>query len=251
MTGITLLEGRETDIPPDVTALTPHTVALTALLLAPLLAGCAATPAAPPDPVVFHDALPPDWQPPAEPDPTAQPGAEASAIPPAPEPGPGWRERTSKVAGATGRGLKTAAVVVGRGVATGATAVGRGMGTAYRGVSRGFQRPEAQAEYGPYPDQYAELIPKHFVHVLDFPRNARFKLALPQRGYMNKGLLLGGGVAWQGWVVEVEVQLDGGWGRDEPVTQQYSVRIRDDFVVDVHKGKGVLHVLDGESHAQR
>lgn len=217
---------------------TPRMSVLAAWLLALGLAGCAA-PAPPPDRVVFHEALPPDWTPPEPPE-----AAAPEPVQPAPA-AETWGPRTSRYAGAVGRGLATGAVVVGRGVATGASGAGRSLGTAYRGVRQGFQEPAGDASYGPYPREYADLVRKYFLHVLDYPATVRLKLDRPVQGYMNQGLFQGGGVAWQGWIVDVQVEQVGGWGRREPLVERFAVRIRDDFVIDVHRDRSVLHRLTG------
>jgi hypothetical protein len=121
-------------------------------------------------------------------------------------------------------------------VAGGARVVGSSLGTAYHGVSRGFAEPD-HADFGPYPRDYARTIHKHFLRFEGTPADASFKFGRPVKGWLNRGLLLGGGVEWQGWLVDVEVDtsslLTG------PVQERYVVRMRDGEVVEVHDEKSL------------
>jgi hypothetical protein len=198
---------------------TKHTIsgALAAVLLATLSGGCAteAPPSAP-----------------------AASQADAAA---APEP-EAWKQQASEVATTVGSGVRTGAKAVGRG----AVAVGKATATAYQGVTQGFQEPERAAAYGRFPKDYARIVRRHFVRILDYPEDARFRIGKPVKGYMNRGLLLGGGVAWQGYLVDVEV--DARWGiARQWETHQYVVRIRDGEVVEAHRDPGMLRRVADES----
>jgi hypothetical protein len=141
-----------------------------------------------------------------------------------------------------GRGAIEASKSMARAVTGGAAAFGRGVGTAYGGVRQGFQEPAGDAAYGPYPKNYVDLVKKHFTRVLRYPEAANYTLGKPARGYMNQGLLRGGGVAWQGWLVDVEVQTV------QSVTghraaRSYVVRIRDGEIIEVHQDPSLLRRL--------
>ena len=166
------------------------------------------------------------------------PLACASSAAQAPDIGRGAVEGGRAVAVAVGRG----AVATGRAVGQGAVATGRGMGTAYRGLRDGFQAPEGGG-YGPAPKRYVHLIKRHFVRALDYPEDARFAFRRPVRGYMNYGLLRGGGVAWQGWLVDVKVETDRLMGEEARV-EQLVVRVRGGEVIDVHAGDDLLHRVE-------
>jgi hypothetical protein len=138
--------------------------------------------------------------------------------------------------------LAEATVAFAGAVKTGAGSFSRGMGTAYRGVRQGFAEPGAAAACGPYPEEYVSLVKRHFARVLRYPDDASYRMGRPGRGYMNHGLLRGGGVAWQGWLVDVEVEtrqrLTG-----HRSARGYVVRLRDGEVVDVHTDASLLRRL--------
>jgi hypothetical protein len=123
---------------------------------------------------------------------------------------------TRKVAASTARGAK---------------AVGRSLGTAYRGVSQGFQGPADPAAYGAYPDDYVPVIRKHMLRFEGVDESASFEFGKPVRGYLNKGLLRGGEVEWQGWIVEVSIRTISAFG--QPQTEAFVARLSDGDVVEV------------------
>lgn len=135
--------------------------------------------------------------------------------------------------------LAEASVAFGRSVKNGASAMGRGMGTAYQGVRHGFAEPESDADFGPYPKDYAVLVKKHFMRVLRYSDDASFRFGRPQKGYLSKGLLRGGGIAWQGWLVDVDVETRQSLTGHRK-TRPYVVRLRDGEVVDVHTDDTLL-----------
>jgi hypothetical protein len=122
---------------------------------------------------------------------------------------------TKKVASATARG---------------AVAVGNSVGTAYRGVTNGFEDP-ADKKYGPFPHNYVATIRKHMFRFEDVDPSASFKFGKPVRSYLNKGLLRGGDVEWQGWIVDVSIETTTAFG--QPHTDEYVVRMNDGDVVEV------------------
>lgn len=142
-----------------------------------------------------------------------------------------------------GRGVIEGSKAVGRAVKDGATAFGHGMGTAYSGVRHGFQEPSDEATFGPYPKNYVDTVKKYFFRVLRYPEDTRFVLGRPQKGYMNKGLFRGGGVAWQGWLIDVEVEtvqsLTG-----HRAGHEYVVRMRDNEIIEVHRDWTLLRRVE-------
>lgn len=121
----------------------------------------------------------------------------------------------------------------------GAVATARASGTAWRGVRGGFAEAETGATYGPYPKRYVAMVRRHFTRVLGYPEDASYQISTPERAFMNRGLFQGGGVAWHGWIVEVQVEttIDLTKHRAE---REYYVRLRDHDVVDVHRDDSLL-----------
>lgn len=195
---------RVTDAAPDRSDPGPVTWA-TRTLLALLLAlgtGCTSAPGA--GPASEPEPVAPDWRGDA-----AQAASQMAST-------------TARAAGATWQAARTA---------------GDKMSVAADGLRRGFARPEPDADYGvaPGPD-YATAVRSHFRHALRFPESASFRFGHPRRGYMNEGLLQGGGVAWHGYLIDVEVTRRSSLFGDAVRTQPYVVRMRDGQVIDVHAG---------------
>ena len=126
--------------------------------------------------------------------------------------------------------VKQGARAVASATARGAEAVGDSLGTAYQGVTNGFEDPESSA-FGPYPSDYVRIIRKHMQRFEDVPETASFSFGKPERGYLNKGLLRGGKVEWQGWVVDLAIETKNAFG--QPHTDAYVVRMNDGDVVEV------------------
>jgi hypothetical protein len=120
---------------------------------------------------------------------------------------------------------------VAAGTARGAKAVGRSIGTAYRGVSQGFQDPADAAAYGAYPRDYVSVIRKHMLRFEGVDERASFEFGQPVRSYLNKGLLRGGEVEWQGWIVDLSIRTINAFG--QPETEAFVVRLSDGDVVEV------------------
>jgi hypothetical protein len=125
---------------------------------------------------------------------------------------------------------KDRAVAVKDGAARGAEAVGESLGTAYQGVREGFEEPAAGA-YGPYPKGYPEAIRRHMLRFEGVPEDASFEFGQPEKGYMNDGILAGGKIEWQGWLVDVEVETETFAGQKRK--KAYVVRMSDGEVVEV------------------
>ena len=200
---------------------------LIALLLAASWLGCASSgPASAPAPVPRADgeAL------------SAQAGSHSGNLQPS------VSDKASKAAKTVADGAVTGAKAVGRG----AVAVGKATATAYRGVRYGFQTPESEREFGAYPKDYVQLVKRHFFHILHFPEDTRFEIGPPRRGFMNKGLLRGGGIEWQGYIVEVDAEASTGV-KLQRISRHYAVRIRDGGVIEAHRDVRMLRTLEADS----
>jgi len=129
------------------------------------------------------------------------------------------KEGTQKAASATVRGAEATA-----------DAVGDSVGTAYRGVTNGFAAPENGA-YGTYPRDYVNAIRKHLFRFEKVKETASFRFGKPVRAYLNKGLLRGGEIEWQGWVVDVDVETMTKLG--QPQVDAYVVTMKDGEIDEV------------------
>ena len=138
----------------------------------------------------------------------------------------GVKEGSQKVASATVRGAEATV----RGAEATAGALNDSARTAYRGVKDGFAPPD-EAAYGPQPRDYVTAIRKHMLRYEGVSKSASFVVGKPVRAYTNKGLMRGGDVEWQGWVVDVDVETKTPLG--QPDVDQYVVRVKDDEVVEV------------------
>lgn len=126
-----------------------------------------------------------------------------------------WKDRASAVAG---------------GAADGAEAVGDSLGTAYEGVREGFAEPDPEG-FGAYPRGYAQIVRSHMIRFEGLSETAEFRFTRPVKSYSNKGILAGGQVDWQGYVVNAEVAAEGFAGQKR--TKSYAVRMRDGEVIEV------------------
>jgi hypothetical protein len=139
-------------------------------------------------------------------------------------------EGTSAKVEDLGTDLKAGSRKVASATVSGAEAVGDSVGTAYHGVKQGFQEPDDRA-YGPYPKNYVNKVRNHMLRFGGVEKSAGFTFGKPERSYLNKGLLLGGEIEWQGWVVEVAVQTTTRFG--QPQVDEYVVRMNDGEVIEV------------------
>jgi hypothetical protein len=126
--------------------------------------------------------------------------------------------------------VKEGAEKVGSATARGAKAVGHSIGTAYRGVSNGFEDPKNKA-YGSFPKNYVAVIRKHMMRFNGIDETSSFEFGQPVRSYLNKGLLRGGDIEWQGWVVDVAIKTSTAFGQTH--VDEYVVRMNDGDVVEV------------------
>jgi len=144
-------------------------------------------------------------------------------------------------------GWKSRAVAVKDGAAAGASAVGRSMGTAYHGVRDGFEDPDDRA-YGPFPKGFAEAIRRHMLRFEGTPKDASFRFGKPEKAYMNAGILAGGQIEWQGWVVDVRVETKSFAGQTR--AKGYAVRMTNgevEEVQDADYAKASIHRLSEEA----
>ena len=112
-----------------------------------------------------------------------------------------------------------------------AAAAGQAMGTAYQGVRNGFQPPDANG-YGSFPRDYAAAIRRHLQHFENISKSASIRFGRPEKGFLNEGVLVGGAVAWQGYLIEVEV-LEQALFASQTEPDRYVVRMRDGDVLEV------------------
>ena len=120
-------------------------------------------------------------------------------------------------------------------VADGARVVGDSLATAASGVAKGFDAPDAAA-FGAYPRDYPRIIQTHLVRFEGLPRKASLRFGRPVQGYINQGLLQGGGIAWQGYLVDVRAALPSRFeGQEREIA--YTVRLRDGEVIEVHDAR--------------
>ncbi len=127
-----------------------------------------------------------------------------------------WKERAGRVSD---------------GAARGAEVVGESLGTAYRGVREGFEAPSDRA-YGAYPKGFAEAVRRHMLRFEKIAQDASFQFGEPVKGFMNAGILAGGKIEWQGWLVDVEVETTTFAGQRR--AKGYIVRMKDGEVEEVH-----------------
>jgi hypothetical protein len=114
--------------------------------------------------------------------------------------------------------------------ARGAEAIGDSVGTAYRGVKQGYEEPESQA-YGPAPRNYASTIRRHMLQFERVSRTASFSFGQPVKGYLNKGLIRGGEIEWQGWLVDLQIASTSRLG--QPQVDEYVVSMKDGEILEV------------------
>ena len=148
------------------------------------------------------------------------------------------------------RGWKNRAGAVADGAGRGAEAVGESLGTAYQGVRDGFEPPVADG-YGPFPERYAASIKHHMQRFEGVPDDASFQFGRPVQAYTNKGILAGGQIEWQGYVVDVEVEMR---RLGQKRSKHYIVRMRDGLVievVDADYASGIERVGDASVPAAR
>lgn len=106
------------------------------------------------------------------------------------------------------------------------------------GCAAALQKPAPDQNYGQPPVDVEPAVRRHFDLVLKDPESARYRIGRPVKAYANNGLVHGGGVAWAGYLVDVQVNAKnsfGGYTGFKP----YMVLFR---------GEAVFRVLDGTAH---
>jgi len=131
--------------------------------------------------------------------------------------------------------VKVQASRAARATAAGASAAGSAVGTAYTGVRDGFATPDENG-YGAFPADYATAIRKHMIRFEGVSPKASFRFGKPERGYLNKGILAGGKVEWQGYLVEMDVVKETLFD-SQAKPDSYVVRMFDGEVVEVMEAK--------------
>jgi len=74
-------------------------------------------------------------------------------------------------------------------------------------ASEGLKKEAASFNFGTAPasDQVAASVPAFFNNVLIDPFSAHYQYSAPYKAWLKAGLIQGGGVAWEGWAVDVAV----------------------------------------------
>ncbi len=72
------------------------------------------------------------------------------------------------------------------------------------------QKEIETADYGPYPAHYEELIKEHMKNWLLDPHSAVYEFEPPYKGYVFRGILLGGNHF--GWVVKARINAKNAYG---------------------------------------
>jgi hypothetical protein len=155
-------------------------------------------------------------------------------------------ERTGEHVDALATDVRDGSKVVAGATVRGAEAVGDSVGTAYRGVRGGFAPPD-DAAYGPGPRDYVAAIRRHMLRFEGVSKTASFTFGKPVKAYLNKGLLRGGEVEWQGWLVDLSIETKTPFG--QPQVDQYVVSMKDGEIVEVMEGAhaGAFHRLSDDA----
>ena len=72
--------------------------------------------------------------------------------------------------------------------------------------------PPPNADYGEYPSGYENDAKQQIANVLKDPDSARFQFGAPVKAYGNNGLIYGGGVAFIGYILPIEVNARNSFG---------------------------------------
>lgn len=127
-----------------------------------------------------------------------------------------WKERGARVADGASRAGE---------------AVGDSVVTAYSGVKTGFEEPDG-TNFGPYPKSYVATIKRHMLRFEGVSDEATFQFGKPEKGFMNKGILAGGKIDWQGYLIDLNIASTTFAGQSR--SKSYVVRMKDGEVVEVH-----------------
>lgn len=74
-------------------------------------------------------------------------------------------------------------------------------------ASADMQKQAASFNFGapPTADQVEKSVPAYFTNVLIDPFSAHYQYGVPYKAWLKAGLIQGGGIAWEGWAVDVNV----------------------------------------------
>jgi hypothetical protein len=70
----------------------------------------------------------------------------------------------------------------------------------------------ANADYGPFPDNYEEIVRNYFNKSLFDPYSAHIKVEAPHKGYCKKAPIAGGGLDKFGYIVVARVNAKNKYG---------------------------------------
>ncbi|HIO96064.1 MAG TPA: hypothetical protein EYG67_04510 [Campylobacterales bacterium] len=73
--------------------------------------------------------------------------------------------------------------------------------------------PVQMSKYGYPPQNYQLTIKNYFSNKLKHASTAQYTFSSPQRAYKKKGFAYGGGVEWEGWMVDVSIATQNRTGR--------------------------------------
>ena len=69
------------------------------------------------------------------------------------------------------------------------------------------------SKYGYPPKDYQMTIRNYFANKLKRASTAQYSFSKPQRAYKKKGFAYGGGIEWEGWLVDVSIATSNRMGR--------------------------------------
>lgn len=76
----------------------------------------------------------------------------------------------------------------------------------------GFAKLPPSSDFGTPPVTTEAAVRAHFEAVLKDPESARYRFGAIRKAYANNGLIHGGGIAWHGYMQEVEVNAKNSYG---------------------------------------
>lgn len=76
----------------------------------------------------------------------------------------------------------------------------------------GFEKLPEGHDFGPPPVGYEEAVKARFQYALKDPNSAMYRIGTPYTAYSNTGLAGGGGIAWSGYAVNVQINAKNSYG---------------------------------------
>lgn len=73
------------------------------------------------------------------------------------------------------------------------------------GCATNMPAPNFASNFGTPPTNIEAAVKAHFNDILFDPFTAHYEIGTPYKAYLRAGLIQGGGIAWQGWAVDVRV----------------------------------------------